>query len=87
MSLETLKIVYHSTFNSVISYGLLFWGISPHSKKYFECKRELFESRWVVEGWRLVEMFKNLKILPLISQYIFSIAMFVIKHKHQFTLN
>jgi hypothetical protein len=26
-SLETLKIVYHSTFNSVISYDLPFWGI------------------------------------------------------------
>jgi len=32
MPLETLKIVYHSTFNSVISYGLLLWGISPRSK-------------------------------------------------------
>ena len=32
-------------------------------------------------------LFKNLKILPLISQYILSIAMFVIKHKHQFTLH
>ena len=57
-------------------------------KKYSECKRELFESWWVVGGWHLVEnLFKNLKILPLISQYIFSIVMFVIKHKHQFTLN
>ena len=35
MSLETLKTVYHSTFNSVISYGLPFWGISPYSKKIF----------------------------------------------------
>jgi len=31
-------------------------------------------------------LFKSMKILPLISQYIFSIAMFVIKH-NQFTLN
>ena len=32
-------------------------------------------------------LFKNLKILRLISQHIFSIAMFLIKHKHQLTLN
>ena len=32
-------------------------------------------------------LFKNLKILPLMSQYIFSITMFIIKHKHQFTVN
>ena len=31
--------------------------------------------------------FKNLKILPLTSQYIFSVTMFIIKHKHQFTVN
>ena len=35
MFLETLKIVYRSTFKSVISYGSLFWGISPHSKNIF----------------------------------------------------
>jgi hypothetical protein len=26
VSLETLKIVYHFTFNSIINYGLTFWG-------------------------------------------------------------
>jgi hypothetical protein len=35
MSLETLKVVYYSTFNSVISYGLTFCGTLPHSKKIF----------------------------------------------------
>ena len=40
MSLETLKIVYYSNFNSVIHYGLPLWGTSPHSKKkYLGCKR------------------------------------------------
>jgi hypothetical protein len=33
MSLESLKIVYHCSFNSFINYGLPFWGISPHSKQ------------------------------------------------------
>jgi hypothetical protein len=32
-------------------------------------------------------LFKKLKILPLTSQYIFSITMFIIKNKHQFTVN
>ena len=88
MSLETLKIVYHSTFNSVISYGLLFWGISPHSKKIFRMQKRIV--RIMMCCRRLAScrnLFKNLKILPLISQYIFSIAMFVIKHKQQLTLN
>jgi hypothetical protein len=41
MSLETLKTVYHSTFNSVINYGLPFWGISPYSKKIFRMQKRI----------------------------------------------
>jgi hypothetical protein len=41
MSLEILKIVYHFTFNSVINYGLPFWGISPHSKKIFRMQKRI----------------------------------------------
>jgi len=88
MSLETLKIVYRSTFSSVMSYGFLFWGISPHSKKIFRMQKRIVR---IMMGCRRLatcrNLFKNLKILPLISQYIFSIAMFVIKHKQQLTLN
>ena len=35
MSLDTLRIVHYSTFNSVINYGLPFWGNSPQSKRIF----------------------------------------------------
>jgi hypothetical protein len=41
MSLETLNIVYHSTFNSFINYGLPFWGISPHRKKIFRMQKKI----------------------------------------------
>ena len=82
---ETLKIVYHSTFNSVISYGLPFWGTSPHSKKIFRMQKRIVR---IMMGCRRLDscrnLFKNLKILPLMSQYIFSITMFI---KHQFTVN
>jgi hypothetical protein len=87
-SLETLKIVYHSIFNSTISYGLLFWGISPHSKKIFRVQKRIV---WIMTGCRRLascrNLFKYLKILPLMSQYIFSVTMFIIKHKHQFIVN
>jgi hypothetical protein len=82
MSLETLKIVYHSTFNSVINYGLPFWGISPHSKNIFRMHKRIVR---IMLGCR--NSFKKLKILPLVSQFIFSITMFIIKNKHQFTVN
>jgi hypothetical protein len=41
MSLETLKIVYHSIDNAIINDGLPFWGISPHSKKIFGTQKRI----------------------------------------------
>jgi hypothetical protein len=32
VSLEMLKVVYYSNFNSIINYVIPFWGTSPHSK-------------------------------------------------------
>jgi len=88
MSLETLKMLYHSTFHSVISYGLIFWGISPHSKRIFLMQKRIV--RIMMGSRRLAScrrLFKNLKILPIMSQYIFSIMMFIIQHKHHFIVN
>ena len=88
MSLETLRMVYHSTYHSVISYGLFFWGISPHSKRIFLMQKRIVR---IMMGCRKLAscrtLFKNLKLLPLMSQYIFSSMMFIIKHKHHFTVN
>jgi len=40
MSLNTLKTVYYSYFNVIISYGLPFSGNSSQTTKYSECKKE-----------------------------------------------
>ena len=41
MSLNTLKNIYYSYFNSFISYGLIFWGNSPHSMKIFRLQKRI----------------------------------------------
>jgi hypothetical protein len=64
MSLETLKIVYYAYFNSVVNYGLIFWGNSSHSIKIFKIQ-------------------KNIIILPLQSQYILSLLLFVVDNKNK----
>jgi hypothetical protein len=40
MSLEILKKVYYSNFNSITNYGPPFWGTSPHSKKNLQDAKE-----------------------------------------------
>jgi hypothetical protein len=87
-SLESLKIVYYSNFNSIINYGLPFWGFSSHDKKVFIIQKRIVR---IMMGCRKKvscrNLFRKLKILPLMSQYIFSLMMFVIKSKIQFTMN
>jgi len=39
LSRSSLKIVYHSLFHSIMSYGILFWGNSPHSHIIFKMQK------------------------------------------------
>ena len=40
MSLNTLKTIYYSCFNAIISYGLPFWETHPILLKFSEFKKE-----------------------------------------------
>ena len=88
MSPETLKILDNSNFNSIINHGLPFWGTSPNSKKIFRMQKRIVR---MMMGCRKEvscrNLFRKLKILPLMSQYILSLMMSIIKNKNQFTEN
>ena len=74
MSLNTLRIVYYYNFNSVVNYGLQFWGNSPRSIKIFRMQENTIR---IVLGCKkrvsCRNLFRKLKILPLESQYILSL--------------
>jgi hypothetical protein len=88
MSVNTLKIVYYSYFHSVMNFGLIFWGNSPHAETVFRMQKRVIR---LMKGCNYREssrdFFKELKILPLKSQYMFSLMMFVTKNKDYFTVN
>ena len=65
-----------------MSYGIIFGGNQPYSEKIFKIQRRVIRMR---DSCR--ELFKKLEILPLYSQYIFSLSIFVIKNKHLFYTN
>jgi hypothetical protein len=44
VSLNTLRIIYYSKFNSIINYGLPFWGNSSHSIKIFRIKKNIIRT-------------------------------------------
>jgi hypothetical protein len=88
LSISALKMVYHSLFHSIMSYGIMFWGNSPHSSIISKMQKRLLRIL-VGVGYRdsCRELFKELKILTLSSQYIFSLLPSVIQNRGHFASN
>jgi hypothetical protein len=89
MSLNSLKVVYYSYFNSVvINYGFPFGGNSAPSVQIFRMQNNIV--RIMLGCKRRVScrnLFMKLKILLSSSQYIFFLIHSLIKSKNQFTVN
>jgi len=65
-----------------MSYGIIFWGNSLHSSVISRMQKRVI--RIILRcGYResCRELFKELKILPLSSQYIFSLLLFIVLFK------
>jgi len=79
---------YFSYVHSVLSYGIIFWGNSFYSKSILKIQIRII---WVVmsSGRRdsCHELFRELNILPLHPQYIFSLLLFIFKNGDRFLFN
>jgi len=88
MSLEAMKLIHFSYFHSVLSYGIIFWGNSVHSKYIFKIQKRtirVITDSGIRDSCR--DLFKKkLQILPLYFQYIYSLLMFVVKNRDLFKL-
>jgi len=88
LSQDSLRMVYCSYFHSIMTYGLIFWGNSNHSNIILRLQKRIIR---IIEGIggrdSCREHFKKLKILPLQSQYILSLLLFVINNRDYFMVN
>ena len=82
ISPNTLETIYYSYFNTIINYGLPFWGNSSHSIKIFRMQKRIIR---ITTGCNSMvscrNLFRRLEILPLVSQYILSLMLFVVTKK------
>jgi len=88
MSLNVLRSMYFSYTHSIMSYGLIFWRNSTDSNDIFKIQKRII--RIITNSKKNAscrELFKILNILPLQSQYIYSILLFITKNKDQFSPN
>jgi hypothetical protein len=69
----------------VLTYGTVFWGTSSSCDKLFKLQKRvvrIMTDQGVRTSYR--DLFEEIEILPLKSQYIFAILLFVVKNKKLF---
>jgi len=74
--------------HSIISYGIIFLGNSSHSEEIFKIKKRII--RIIMNSSQNAScrhLFKEVNILPIQSQYMFSVLLFVTKSEDQFLSN
>ena len=71
-----------------MSYGIIFWGNSPVSDNVFKIQKRairIISQTKKHESCR--QLFEQLEILTLTSQYIYSLLSFVVNNQHLFLKN
>jgi hypothetical protein len=74
VSMDVLKMIYFSYVHSLISCDIIFWGDSVHSELIFKIQKRVM--RITTNSNRrdsCRQLYKQLQILPLKSQYIFAL--------------
>jgi len=88
MCQENLKSIYYSYFYSLMTYGIIFWGNPTHSIHVFQLQKRVIR---IITDSRPTDscrqLFKKLGILPLMSQYIFSLLIFIVHNTASFQIN
>jgi len=88
LSFDSLKLIYYSYFHAILSYGIIFWGNSSHSNSVFKMQKKAIR---IITGARnrdsCKEYFKKLNMLPLQSQYLLSLSLFVAENSDYFSFN
>jgi hypothetical protein len=88
LSQVILLMSYFAYFHSIMSYGFIFWGNSSYGNRIFKLQKRVIR---IITGVgnrdSCRELFKNVKILTLVSQYIYSLVIFIIENRDYHTCN
>lgn len=88
VSIESFRIFYFSNIQSVISYGIVFWGSSPFAMEVFKTQKRIIRCMLKLAPRSSCKPhFPALGILTVPSLYYFHLVMFVKKHRHLFHAN
>lgn len=88
VTINVLRVVYFSLFQSHLSYGILAWGHSAQSKRLFKIQRRVI--RIICKLPYKADCrsyFKELGILPLPSLYIYHCLLYLRSHRNNIKTN
>jgi len=85
---STLRQIYCAYIQSILSYGITFWGRYSNANKLLILQKKIVR---IITNSRVRkscrEAFKNMQIMTLYSQYIITLILFTVRNKHLFTHN
>ena len=87
MNQKTLRILYFANFESILKYGILFWGGHSSVQRVFVVQKRVIrviKKKNYLESCRTV--FKELGIMTTYAIYIYECLMFFVKNKNIFDL-
>jgi hypothetical protein len=85
---NSFKSIYFTYFHSVVKYGIIFGGNSSNSRKIFTLQKQII--RIMVGAHPRTScrsLFKNLEILPVPSQYVYSLMNFFVNNQEKVQIN
>jgi hypothetical protein len=85
MSTSSLKTIYYALFHSLMTYGIIFWGNSALGATILRLhKKAIRIMDGCVNRVSCRDLFRKFHILPLPSQYLLPLLMFVVQHEDLF---
>jgi len=88
LTAQNLKMIYFAYFHSIMSYGIIFWGNSTDNDEIFKLQKRAIRSMTSSSNRTSCRgLFKELGNLPLSSQYILLLTLFVAKNREDFIIN
>lgn len=85
LSSGVVNIVYHSNFESILRYGIVFWGASSDVNRLFVIQKRCLRSMLGLKyGQSCRGKFKSVNMFTIHALYIYECLVFIFKHKQIF---
>lgn len=88
LSDASLRALYHANFESLMRYGLIFWGSSPGTGNIFVIQKRILRTMFRMTFRQSCRgTFRKNKILTIYALYLYECLLFLFKNRNKFTVH